>query len=235
MDKATAIERGRTQFLDTASGYTSVKLVTGETNVLKRSMDNAKLGKLREWRAGAFKGMPLYSLTLEERATCERSCNAWDVCYGNNMPFAHRFDVTTDGGLALMMRLTVELDKLDKKHKTGYSIRLHILGDFFSVAYVDFWREMLASRPLLHIYGYTHRQGEIKAAIDSVWREHYGRFNIMQSDGETGDDKPIALIETTDGAMALPLCPVQAKKSSGCLDCGLCTLPMVKGVRFSIH
>src|SRR3990167_9551526 len=104
MDKATAITLGRTQFLDTPSGYSAVRIVS-DTNVLKRSIDNAKLGKLREWRAGAFKGMPLYSLTLEERATCERSCNAWSVCYGNNMPFAHRFDVLADGGLALMARL----------------------------------------------------------------------------------------------------------------------------------
>lgn len=234
MDKSTAIAQGRTQFLDTASGYSAVKSV-GDTNVLKRSIDNAKLGKLREWRAGAFKGMPLYTLTLEERATCERSCNAWNVCYGNNMPFAHRFDVTQDGGLALMARLTVELDKLDVKHPNGYSVRLHILGDFFSVAYVDFWLEQLATRPLLHIYGYTHRQGAIKARIDIGWAEYRGRFSIMQSDGEVGDEKPIALIETTKGADKLPTCPQQTGKAEGCLDCGLCTLPNVRGVRFKIH
>lgn len=231
MDKATAIDTGRTQYLEYG-----VKGVLETSNVLKRSMQNDKLGKLREWRAGAFKGMPLYSLTLEERATCERSCNAWDVCYGNNMPFAHRFDVTQDGGLALMARLTVELDKLDKKHAaTGYSLRLHILGDFYSVAYVDFWREQLETRPLLHIYGYTHRQGAIKARIDEVWREFHGRFNIMQSDGEPTDTKPIALIETTAGSERLPICPVQTGKAEGCLDCGLCTLPNVRGVTFKIH
>lgn len=235
MNKATAIARGRTQFLDTESGYSAVKLVS-ERNVLKRSIGNAKLGKLREWRAGAFKGMPLYSLTLEERATCERSCQAWDVCYGNNMPFAHRFDVTQDGGLALMARLLVELDKLDRKHATtGYSVRLHILGDFFNVPYVDFWREALATRPALHIYGYTHRQGAIKARIDDVWREFNGRFSIMQSDGDASDAKPIALIESTPGADKLPTCPEQTGKAEGCLDCGLCTLPNVRGVKFLIH
>ncbi len=229
MNKAQAIEQGRTQYLDFG-----VKEVIAQ-NVLKRSMQNDKLGKMREWRVGAFKGMPLYSLTLEERATCERSCNAWDVCYGNNMPFAHRFDVTQDGGLALMMRLTVELDKLDTKHKQGYSIRLHILGDFFSVEYVDFWREQLATRPLLHIYGYTHRQGAIKQRIDEVWAEFPGKFAIMQSDGERDDVKPIALIETTDGAASLPICPEQSGKAKGCLDCGLCTNIGIKGVRFLIH
>ncbi len=230
MDKATAIATGRTQYAEYG-----IKLVTAESNVLKRSMQNDKLGKLREWRAGAFKGMPLYSLTLEERATCERTCNAWDVCYGNNMPFAHRFDVTLDGGLALMMRLTVELDKLDKKHPNGYSIRLHILGDFFSVAYVDFWREQLETRAALHIYGYTHRQGEIKARIDEVWAEHGKRFAIMQSDGGADERKPVALIETTEGADKLPTCPQQTGKASGCLDCGLCTINTVRGVKFLIH
>lgn len=230
MNKSDAIERGRTQYLGNA-----VKAVTSDVNLLKRSMNNGKLGKLREWRAGAFKGMPLYSLTLEERATCERSCNAWEVCYGNNMPFAHRFDVTSDGGLALMLRLQAELDKLDSKHPGGYSIRLHILGDFFSIEYVDFWREQLATRSALHVYGYTHRQGAIKARIDEVWREYQARFAIMQSDGDASDTRPIALLETSAGADTLPTCPEQSGKAKGCLDCGLCTNPNVRGVRFLLH
>lgn len=232
MDRASAIEQGKSQYQQ------GIKLidVAASVNVLKRSIANDKLGKRKVWRAGSYKGMPLYSLTLEERATCASTCQAWDVCYGNNMPFAHRFDVTQDGGLALMMRLTVELDKLDKMHTDGYSIRLHILGDFFSVAYVDFWREQLAVRPRLNVYGYTHRLGEIRSAIDSVWREYGARFNIFQSDGDgRAEIRPVAMIETTLGADSLPTCPEQTGKAKGCLDCGLCTLPNVKGVKFLIH
>ena len=222
-----AVVDGRTIFQRT------VKLVDGSVNLLKRSIDNQKLGKRREWRAGAYKGMPLYSLTLEERATCDRGCEAWRVCYGNNMPFAHRFSVA-DGGAALQERLTVELDRLDTLHPDGYSIRLHILGDFFSVDYVKWWETQLDNRPLLHIYGYTHRQGEIRGEIDRVWGRYGARFNIMQSDGRAGL-RPIALLETTEGADKLPVCPQQTGRAEGCLDCGLCTLPNVKGVKFKVH
>ena len=31
------------------------------------------------------------TLTLVERETCPKDCIHWDDCYGNNMPFAHRF------------------------------------------------------------------------------------------------------------------------------------------------
>lgn len=210
-------------------------VATNGSMILKRSIDNAKLGKRRVWRNGPFKGMPLFTLTLEERATCARTCNAWAVCYGNNMPFAHRFDVTQDSGHALMARLSFELDKLDAMYADGYSVRLHILGDFFSMEYVTFWFDQLRMRRALHIYGYTHRQGAIKARIDVMCALFKGRCTIMQSDGDEHDVRPIALIETTQGADKLPVCPQQTGKAEGCLDCGLCTNPNVKGVTFRIH
>lgn len=208
----------------------SVKAVSPDVNLLKRSIDNHKMGKRRTWRAGAYVGMPLYTLTLEERATCDTGCQAWRICYGNNMPFAHRFPA----GQALTDKLHIELDRLDTLHPDGYSIRLHILGDFYSTEYVKWWERQLDNRPLLHIYGYTHRQGEIRQEIDRVWGRYHARFNIMQSDGEAGL-RPIALLESTEGADKLPVCPQQTGKAEGCLDCGLCTLPYVKGVRFMEH
>ena len=94
---------------------------------------NKKLG--RKVLRGKLNGYPMYTLTLVERETCTDACEHWADCYGNNMPFGHRFK--TKG---LMPRLKLELDALDKKHPNGYLVRLHILGDFYSVLYVSFGR-----------------------------------------------------------------------------------------------
>ena len=246
---AEAIVDGRTPYLKNVHAVNP-----GDSRLLKPAKDNGKLGKngrSKVWRAGAFRGMPLYSLTLEERATCDTACQAWKVCYGNNMPFAHRFQAGDD----LTRGLEIELGQLDRKHPEGYSVRLHILGDFYSVAYVEFWAHQLRIRPALHVYGYTHRLGEIRDAIHATWLIHQKRFNILQSDGDGTDGRPIALLETSPGAEALPICPEQICKNkhpmaarldacevcnapraaAGCLDCGLCTNPNIKGVRFLIH
>jgi len=235
-----AIATGRTAFTLTVSPPGISHLRGLQTKLLKPSWANNKLhGNRKTWRAGAFKGLPLYSLTLEERATCPDGCPVWDYCYGNNMPFATRFDVMADGGEELMRLLSDELDGLDKKHPDGYSLRLHILGDFFSVEYVSFWLAQLAWRPGLHIFGYTHRDpvsDPVGEAIEAGFLEHGHRFNILQSEGLRATTvRPVALQATTEGAADLPICPAETGKVAGCLDCGLCTLPYVKGVRFLRH
>lgn len=207
--------------------------------VLKRvrpGQGNSKLhGGRSTWRVGPFKGMPLYSLTLEERATCPSDCGAWDICYGSNMPFATRWD-TSDGGLLLMQKLREELDGLDRKHPRGYSLRLHVLGEFFSLDYVDFWYDQLRARPALNIYGYTHVSGALRDAIDDVAATFGVRFVIFQSQAPTGfSARPAALLEGEEGADKLPICPEQTKQSPGCLACGLCTMRWVRGVTFKKH
>ena len=214
--------------------WPSMSHVNGkETNVLKPASNNKKLGN-GVWQKGPFKGMPLYSLTLEERATCETSCPVWDKCYGSSMPFASRFDVSLDAGKSLMGVLGNELDILDNKHPR-YSVRLHILGDFFSHRYVAFWQHALRTHPGLHIYGYTHRTGAIGVAIDRVFIKFPGRFNILQSDPIQETVRPVALMEFTPGADLLIKCPEQTGKTESCLTCGLCTSPAFRGVTFIEH
>ena len=116
--------------------------------VLKPGSNNAKLGF--KITSNKWKGKRLYSLTLTERETCPTSCHHWDDCYGNNMPFAHRF--STNG---LEEKLETEIESLTKKHKEGIVIRLHVLGDFYSKEYVQFWQEMLLQFPTLCLFGYT--------------------------------------------------------------------------------
>lgn len=201
--------------------------------MLKPVSNNSKLGNTngmsRVFTKGAHKGLTAYSLTLEERRTCDVSCKAWDVCYGNKMPFANRY-VADD---SLMPALTTELKILDLKHPDGVSIRLHILGDFYSVEYVKFWEQQLLKFPVLHIWGYTHRTGEIRREIHRVWRRFGTRFNILQSDSLAGN-RPSAYLSTTRGSEKFILCPEQDGKTSGCLTCGLCT-GSFNGVRFEVH
>ena len=88
-------------------------------SVLKRGSTNKKLGfkvTSKKW-----KGKRLYALTLTERETCPTSCHHWVDCYGNNMPFAHRFDT-----VGLIDKLEQEIPMLLNKHKEGIVIRLHV-------------------------------------------------------------------------------------------------------------
>jgi hypothetical protein len=102
-------------------------------------------------RKGKYKGFPIVTLTLEERKTCPSSCAHWSDCYGNNMPFATRYDV----GPEFENMLELELKELQRKYPNGFLVRLHILGDFYSVSYVAKWAKWLTMFPALHIYGYT--------------------------------------------------------------------------------
>ena len=70
--------------------------LSNKTNILKSGAQNKKLGGLIT--KGIWRGLPLYSLTLEERATCPTTCAHFSDCYGNNMRYAHRFQ--SGGNLA---------------------------------------------------------------------------------------------------------------------------------------
>jgi hypothetical protein len=56
--------------------------------VLKDGHQSRKIGKTA--MKGPRRGWPIFTLTLEERATCPRTCAAWAFCYGNAMQAAER-------------------------------------------------------------------------------------------------------------------------------------------------
>ena len=88
--------------------------------VLKDGHQSRKIGKTVA--KGPRRGWPIYTLTLEERATCPRSCLAWSICYGNSMQAAERIVA----GDALEARLEVELTDLQARHPGGFMVRLQI-------------------------------------------------------------------------------------------------------------
>ncbi len=200
------------------------------SNMLKRGKQNKKLGDkvtVKKW-----KGMTMYSLTLEERATCPTDCGQWENCYGNNMPFAHRFD-HTDPSFKPMLEL--QLEELNRKHPEGYVVRLHVLGDFYDGLYITSWQLWLHKFENLHVFGYTHHDSEsqLGSMIGNVNRLHPDRFRIRFSDDCKTDfsahvtnkptpDNQHPIYTRESGADWRVVCPEQMGKTSSCATCGYC-------------
>jgi hypothetical protein len=183
---------------------------------LKDGHQSRKIGKFVA--KGPRRGWPIFTLTLEERATCPRSCKAWAFCMGNNMHAAERIVA----GPELEAVLWRELAELQRRHARGFLIRLHILGDFYSADYVDLWARALAEFPALHIFGFTARDpatDEIGARLMHMATADWDRFAIRFS----GLDGPML------GSQLIPdhhpqavACPAQSEASECCATCMLC-------------
>lgn len=200
-------------------------LVSGHSNV--------KIG--RDVRKGRlFRGYWIFTLTLEERATCPRSCYHWDTCYGNNMPFAKRIDHSDPAALmgAVEQQLAQELRPRQLPRgrgagttpRAGVLVRLHALGDFFSPEYVEFWGRMLRENPNLACFGYTAWKpwDDIGGAIVRVKAEFGRRFAIRWSDGFCAEDAAFPIFAPKDCPPNAFICPEQTGKTQACATCGLC-------------
>lgn len=222
-----ALEAGRSLF-----SRNGVKTVDQVKSVLVSGHSNVKIG--RDVRKGRlFRGYWIYTLTLEERATCPRTCLHWDSCYGNNMPWAKRIE----HGAELMRRLEREIPALlSTRGRAGVLVRLHALGDFWSERYVGFWDAMLKLHPNLAVFGYTARRQDdpIGRAIALVKERHGRRFAIRYSDGGLDSDCTVSIREPDELPTDAFLCPEQLNKTAGCGTCGLCW-NSTKNVAFLEH
>jgi len=179
--------------------------------VLKDGKNSRKIGD--RITKGRWSGMRIVTLTLEERATCPRSCKVWDVCYGNNMHWSHRIQP----GHELTQALERELQKLNKKYRAGFAVRLHILGDFYHENYVYFWAHMLDQFKRLHVFGFTANEpntpiGSAVAVLNETYKE---RFHIRFSGSDT------EVVEDAENATGI-ICPVELDKAECCGSCALC-------------
>lgn len=210
--------------------HTKTRRIAGSTTqVLKAVSSNQKLGADSAIvTKGRWAGMPMFSLSLEERATCPKSCLHWRDCYGNNMPFAHRFSPGDD----LTSQLEIELANLARIYRHGFVVRLHVLGDFYSRKYVQFWRNQLAEHPQLRVFGYSARTGAIASSIDVTRHLYPDRWWIRYSRNEQPHDSNIYAGSPgkTDGIV----CPQQTGKTASCTTCGLCW-SMNQTVLFETH
>lgn len=192
--------------------------------VLKDGAHNSKIGG--DVLVGRLRGAKIFTLTLEERATCPKSCALWQTCYGNSMPHSRRWR----HGPELEARIEQEVAALCAQHELVL-IRLHILGDFYSTSYVAMWRRMLIRHRGLHVFGFTAwpARSEIGAAIARVRTWNPERFAIRHSGtaGEWGSftiDFPTEKNRLGDAVV----CPEQRAAMNGegkadhCGACGLC-------------
>lgn len=192
--------------------------------VLKSGAHNRKLGdRVTKKR---WKGMPIFSLSLEERATCPRSCAVWDICYGNHssQQRAYRYR----HGPELERELEEELTILSAEPKTrrGFVVRLHALGDFYSVGYVRLWSEWLERFPALRAFGYTawDRKSDIGHAVGELAQRNWERFAIRFSE----DSDALRSAGTISHQEPLPdpktaiVCPAETGATDCCGTCALC-------------
>jgi hypothetical protein len=188
--------------------------------VLKSGHHNMKIGA--RVMKGRWVGMPIFTLTLEERATCPRNCRHFKDCFGNKMPFVERLR----HGAALEWALGSELRALQREHPLGFVVRTHVLGDFYSVAYVRRWLSWLRRIPALRVFGYTAwpASGPIGALLRAASDRHWDRFAIRTSNGPHPERATRTLYQHPDGPVAgdAVVCPAQTGATACCATCGLC-------------
>lgn len=202
-------------------------------NMLKPGANNAKLGGIVT--AKMWQGFHMYSLTLEERATCPTDCEQWNNCYGNNMPFAHRFNHQMPG---FYDGLETQLEKLSKKHGQGFVVRLHVLGDFFSPAYIEWWEYAINKFPQLHVFGYTHRdpKSTMGQMLDSLNARMPNRWAIRFSDEPVTQMSAHVVDKGYVPRKGLEIvCPEQLGQAKSCADCGLCWSARNRKIMFVEH
>lgn len=196
----------------------------GDESVLKDGAHNSKIGG--DVLVGRLKGARIFTLTLEERATCPRSCEVWTSCYGNSMPHSRRWK----HGPAFEKKLTEEVASLCEQHEKVL-IRLHILGDFYSMQYVWVWNMLLAEHPNLYVFGFTAHEfkSDIGESLSYLRARHEGRFFIRES-GYCGPWGSFVIDFPTEMPRlgTAVVCPEQRTAMNGegkadhCGNCGLC-------------
>ena len=203
---------------------------------------NKKLGGEKVTR-GQFKGYRIRTLTLQERTTCPDTCTQWDNCYGNNMPFAHRFEP----GPGFLARIRQEVGELAEKYPDGVLFRLHILGDFYSNKYVRLWGELLRQYPNIAVWGYTHVNHSASHDNPRLYmtfsalvrmRSVFGaRWSVRWSDqlGTPYASHVVPSFDHADNPDGFP-CPEQLPGSKAtCSSCGLCWENQDRPVLFREH
>lgn len=197
--------------------------------LLKPGEYNKKLGGLVT--KGPLKGAKVLSLSLQERATCPIDCAMWEICYGDNMPFAHRIDHASP---EFQLKLAEELQAACGTYNQVL-VRLHVLGDFFDPDYVRFWDDALSTFPNLNAFGYTAWKPETpvgKTILKVISKRPWHRFAIRYSDLPQGTHA--ALVAGRHDAVDSFWCPEQEGKTKSCATCAACW-DGVKTVRFRVH
>ena len=186
---------------------------------LKSAENTAKIGG--EILKGKWAGFPAYTLTLEESQTCPTSAITGDPATATRCTSRSecRRGPTWSGGLIREVAL------LETYHPNGFAVRLHNLGDFYSVEYVELWGRLLDRHPALHCWGYTarwHSDDPIAAALASLVDREWDRFAIRFSNAPSETCSTISVEHPYQVPPDAILCPEQIGKTESCSTCALC-------------
>lgn len=123
---------------------------------------------------------------------------------------------------AFELKLWDELAALNRKHRRGFVVRLHILGDFYSVDYARIWGAALVHYDALRVFGYTAHSpnSAIGAEILGLATEQWDRFAVRFSNGRMPTHS--AEVVDTAGETETRICPAQTGGSDCCATCTLC-------------
>lgn len=192
--------------------------------VLKDGSSNSKIGG--DVLVGWLKGARILTLTLEERATCPRTCAMWAGCYGNAMQHARRWAV----GPELLDRISADVRRECAEHDRVL-VRLHVLGDFYAHEYVDFWANLLTEFKGLHVFGFSAwgPKTEIGERL-ALARAVFGRRFMMRHSGCSGTWGSFTLPFPTDRPTIgdAIVCPEQIhaidrpERGTHCGNCAVC-------------
>jgi hypothetical protein len=145
---------------------------------------------------------------------------------------------------ALIDQIESDLTELQRKYPSGFLVRLHVLGDFYSVAYVAQWAKWLGMFPALHVYGYTANQPNatdnkergIGQAVLSLRLACDGRFAVRFSGSKSTNHSALSYDDADARQLVADkrafVCPTQISKATGQLakkdeatraaSCGAC-------------
>jgi len=209
-DDHPALVEGRTLF------PSRVEAPEDRPRLLVSGVNSRKIG--RKVTKGRMRGFPIFTLTLEERATCPRSCVEWRTCYGNGMNWGRRIK----HGPTFERMLWDELAAKQGEHPNGFLVRLHILGDFYSVQYAELWAHALEEYPALNIFGYTARDpaSDIGSVIAELIGTQPERFHVRFS-GWGGPRNGAIVVDHAEETEHL-ICPAQQGKVECCAACAFC-------------
>lgn len=186
--------------------------------ILKSGHNSRKIGKVVQ--KGRWRGFPIFTLTLEERRTCPAECPLWLGCYGNNMHWAQRI-IADD---VFEQRLWGELARLQQRFEAGFAVRLHVLGDFYSVEYAQLWSAALDAFPALHVFGFTARSPDdaIGEELLGLTIDRWDRFALRFSGAVL--DRRTAIVVGADEAppAGTVKCPAQTGATACCATCAFC-------------
>jgi hypothetical protein len=129
----------------------------------------------------------------------------------------------------LLERIEAQVKDLSLRFPRGFIVRLHILGDFATVSYAQFWLRLIREYPALRVFGFTAHQrhtaiGRLLEAESVRW----DRFRLRFSDNPQ-PERATAVIYVKPGLKGPSgnhdggyVCPVDSSDKEMCGTCGYC-------------